>query len=105
MSKIEQRVMSQVAAIYAARIVFSATALKLYALVGSALGLITLVSISNVATNFVNVAEGGVGSIAVFVASAVLGTTLFVQLALLVGAAATISLVTPVVFRHSRTLA
>jgi len=101
MSKIEERVMANITLIYAARILKSATALKLYALIGSAVGLVALVSISNVVANFVNAAEGGVGSMAVFTVSAVLGTTLVVQLALAVAAASAISLVVPVVFRTS----
>lgn len=101
---IEERVMANVALVYATRLMLSRTALKLYALLGSAAGIVALVSISNVATNFVNVAQGGVGSVAVFTVSAVLGTTLIVQVALAVAAFSAVSLVTPF-FRHSRALA
>lgn len=93
---IEDRVMGNVAAIYAVRSLASATALKFYALIFSVGGMVSLVSLPNIAANFVNVAEGGAGSVAFFVVSAILGTTLVVQLALVMGAFAAISLVTPV---------
>lgn len=96
--------MANVVAIYAARTLVSATALKFYALVFSALGIAVFVSIPNVFANLVNVAGGGAGSVVFFVISAVLGTTLLVQLALALGAIAAISLVTPV-FRTSRAFA
>jgi len=103
-NNIEQKVMASVAVIYAARKLVSMTALKLYALVLSLGGIVAFVSISNVFANFVNVAQGGVGSIALFTISAVLGTTLLVQVALALCAAATISLVVPV-FRDRGVLA
>ncbi|MDP4020612.1 MAG: hypothetical protein Q8P58_01020 [Candidatus Adlerbacteria bacterium] len=103
-SKLEQRVMGNIAVIYAARKLVSITALKLYALVFSLGGIVAFVSVSNVMSNFVNVAHGGVGSIALFTVSAVLGTTLLVQVALALCAAATISLVVPV-FRGRSVLA
>ena len=96
MTNIEERVMGSVAVIYATRALLSMTALKVYALVLSAAGIVAFVSISNVATNFVNVAEGGVGSVAIFVVSAIVGTTLLVQLALAVGAVSAFLLVAPV---------
>lgn len=96
--------MGSVSVIYAARKLRSVTAIKVYALLLSGAGLVTLVSVPNIAANFVKVAEGGVGSVAVFAVSAVLGTTLVVQLSLILGAFAAISLVTPV-FRGSRAFA
>lgn len=107
MSKIEEQVMGSVAVIYAARALFSITAFKVYALVLSLGGIVAFVSVPHVASNFVNVAQGGgVGSVALFVVSAVVSTTLLVQLALMVGAVAALLLVVPVVFRtHTRSFA
>src|SRR3989344_2750865 len=102
---IEERVMMNVATVFALRKLVSATALKLYALVLSLGGVVALVSVSNVIANLVKVAEGGVGSVAFFVVSAVLSTTLVVQVALLLGAFAAISLVTPALRSGSRAFA
>lgn len=96
MSKIEEQVMANVSLIYAGRILTSKTAIKLYALLLSVVGIATLVSVSNVVSNFVNAAHGGVGSVAIFAVSAVLGTTLMVQVVLAIAAASAISLVVPV---------
>ncbi len=101
---IEERVMMNVATVFALRKLGSATAIKLYALVLSLGGVVAFVSISNVIANLVKVAEGGVGSVAFFAVSAVLGTTLVVQVALLLGAFAAISLVAPAL-RSSRAFA
>lgn len=92
MTKIEQQVMAGVMIVYAARRLTSAFALKMYALVASALGIMLLVSLSNVAENFTTVAQGGAASVAVFLFSAIVGTTAVVQLALAVGAFAVASL-------------
>ncbi len=106
MSKIEQQVMANVTLIYAARIATSATALKLYTLALSVLGLAALVSISNIAANFVNVlTQGGVGGVLGFVISALLGTTIVVQLTLAVAAASAALLVAPVLRPSGRALA
>ncbi|MBC7836604.1 hypothetical protein H7X87_02390 [Acetobacteraceae bacterium] len=85
MSKIEKNVMGSVAAIYTFRLASGFTALKFYMLLVSIAGLAFLVSLPNVVANFANVASHGVGSIAPFVLSAISGTTILVQLALLVG--------------------
>ncbi len=90
---IEQQVMANIAVIYTARKFFSRTALKVYALAVSALGIATFVSVSNVTANFSSVAQNGVESAVAFLVAAVLGTTLAVQIALLLGAAAVLSLV------------
>ena len=92
---VEEQVMMNVATVFALRKLVSMTALKLYALILSAGGVVAFVSISNVIANFVKVSEGGVGSVAFFVVSAILSTTLAVQLALVLGAFAAISLVAP----------
>jgi uncharacterized membrane protein len=92
MSKIEERVMASVAVIYAVRKLASRTALKLYVLVLSLVGVVTLVSISNVTANFTNVAQNGVESVAAFLVAAVLGTTIMVQVALFLGTIAVFSL-------------
>lgn len=93
MSYIERNVMSAVAVIYLVRKALSPRALSLYALVLSAAGIAALVSVGNVLNNFLTVAAGGPENIAVFLIGAVAGTTLMVQLALLVGAFATGALV------------
>ena len=84
--------MGSVVAIYACRLLTSFTALKLYALILSAVGIAALVSISNVFFNFTNVVQGGLPNTATFIVSAVLGTTFLVQLVLLLGALASLSL-------------
>lgn len=103
-SKVEQRVMAGVHTIHMAKRLVGVTALKWYGLVLSTIGLSAFVSIPHVASNFVNVAQGGVGSAFIFIVSAILGTTLVVQCVLAIGAAATISLVVPV-FRGGRAFA
>ncbi len=97
MTTIEQRVMASVAVIHVGRTLVGATALKFYALVISVAGITTLVSVSNVATNFSNVAQGGAGSIATFLVSAVLATDIVVQLALALAALAAASLMVDMV--------
>ncbi len=92
MSKIETQVMASVAAIHAARRLTGRTALELYALGVSLAGVATLVSIPNIAANFSNVAQLGLSAIATFLVAAITNTTLFVQLALVVGAFALVFL-------------
>jgi hypothetical protein len=92
MSNLEQKVMANVAMIYTARKMASKTALKLYVLALSLAGIVFLVSLPHIADNFAHVAGGGVGSIAAFVLTAVISTTLVVQAALILGAAALASL-------------
>lgn len=85
MTRIQQQVMASVAIIYAIRQLTSSLALKVYGLTLSGAGIVAFVSLSNVFANFLSVANGGLSNIATFVLSAVLGTTLVVQLALVVG--------------------
>lgn len=92
MTKIEQQVMASVAVIYATRMLVSATALKLYALAVSAAGIAAFASIPNVLHNLELVASSGPANVVFFILYAVLGTTIVVQFALAVGAAAAVSL-------------
>jgi hypothetical protein len=101
MSKIEQNVMGTVAAIYAWRLLISFTAVKLYTLIFSLIGIALLVSVPNVFENFSHVAQGGVASIWVFILSAIVGTTLLVQFALLLGTLSFISLFADAIRRRT----
>jgi len=92
MSKIEQQVMAGVALIYMARALVSRVALECYALVFSLAGIATLASLPNVVQNLVMVSQSGVGGVAVFFASAIVSTTIAVQVALVLGGAALASL-------------
>jgi hypothetical protein len=92
MKTLEQKVMTNVAVIYMARKFFGFTALKFYALVVSLVGIATLVSVSNVTANLTNVAQNGAESVVAFLVAAVLGTTLMVQVVLVLGIAAALSL-------------
>jgi hypothetical protein len=85
--------MSAVAVIYLVRKALSPRALSLYALALSAAGVVAFVSVGSVLHNLFTVAAGGPANIAVFIISAVAGTTLLVQLSLFVGAFATGALV------------
>jgi hypothetical protein len=106
MTSIERQVMASVAVIYAARMLISVTALKLYVLVISLYGITAFVSVSHVMHNFEAVLQGGAPAVSVFLISAILSTTIIVQAALALCAVATISLVAPTVrsFATSRTL-
>ena len=99
MSKIETQVMGSVAVIYGARTLASATALRLYALVLSLVGIAYFASVPHVLFNFESVASHGPASVGVFIVYAVLSTTVVVQFALAVGAAAFISLAVSAVRR------
>ncbi len=92
MSKIEQQVMAGVAVVYAARKLTSRLALECYALALSVAGLAFFASLPHVFANLAQVAQGGAVSIGVFFISAVLGTKLVVQLALLIGAVALVAM-------------
>ncbi|TSC68216.1 MAG: hypothetical protein G01um101456_722 [Parcubacteria group bacterium Gr01-1014_56] len=83
-SSIEQQVMASVAVIYAVRQLLSFQAVVYYALILSLFGISQLVSVPHVLENFSSVARDGFPSILVFIESAVTGTTLLVQLGLLV---------------------
>jgi uncharacterized integral membrane protein len=84
MSKIEQQVMASVAVIYTARKLLSFQALLWYVLILSIFGISQLVSVPHVLQNFSLVARGGFPSILAFLGAAVQGTTIIVQLGLLV---------------------
>lgn len=92
MTNIERNVMASVAVIYTVRKLLSPLALQWYALAISVVGIAMFVSVPNVAQNFQAVAGGGVSSIMTFVFSAILSTTVVVQLWLLLGSAAILSL-------------
>ena len=84
--------MASVAVVHTARRVFSATALKLYVLVGSAYAFGVLVWVSQVRENLLQAANNGVLAVGNFVLYAVLHTSLVVQVVLLVAAVALVSL-------------
>ena len=98
MTTIEQKVMASVAVIYAVRKLTSRTALKCYVLLVSIMGIMFFVSLPHIAQNFEYVSRGGVGSIVAFLISAILGTTIVVQLTLLLGAAAFVSLIAEILY-------
>ena len=91
-TNIEQQVMGSVAAVYAARRFASPFMLKVYALALSVTGVALLVSLSHVGANLMAVESHGALAVGVFILSAVLGTSIVVQIALAVGAAASLSL-------------
>lgn len=90
MNTLEEKVMANIALIYVVRTLTSRHALKLYALLLSVVGLIALVSLPNVAANFMQALSGG--NAVTFVLAAVVGTTILVQAALFVGTLAALSL-------------
>ena len=92
-NNIERNVMASVAVIYTARKFLSPVALQMYALVASVVGIAMFVSVPNVAQNFQAVAaSGGLASVLTFIVSAVVSTTIVVQLWLLLGGAAVLAL-------------
>lgn len=91
-STIEQRVMASVGAIYTARKVFSATALKAYVLVLSALALWKLVWVTRIIQNFTEIEKSGLGSLGNYIVYALLHTHPAVQLTLAIGAIAFVML-------------
>ena len=90
--KIEQQVMASVGVVHVARRLFNPLALKVYVLAFSVAGVATLVSLSHVGANFMTVESHGVLAVGIFFFSAVLGTSIIVQIALAVGALASVSL-------------
>jgi hypothetical protein len=92
-TSIEQRVMANVAVIYTARKMLSRTALKAYVFFLSLVGVAFFVSVPHITQNLEKVAHGGVGSVALFIFTAILSTTIIVQIALLLGAIAFASFV------------
>lgn len=91
-NRTEQQVMGSIAVVYAARRFANPFMLKLYALALSAVGIVALVSLSHVGANFIAAGHHGVPAVAIFLFSAVLGTSIMVQIALAVGAGASLSL-------------
>jgi hypothetical protein len=96
-SNIEEQVMASVAVIYTTRKLVSRTALKLYVFLLSVVGITFFVSVPHITQNFEHVARGGVGSIMNFLVTALLSTTLVVQVAVLLGVLALFSLIFDVV--------
>ncbi len=92
MTTLEKKVMASVGLIYTVRKLTNPFALQCYALVASIIGISTFVSVPNVAQNFLAVTNGGMTGVATFVVSAIVSTTLVVQVWLLVGGAALLSL-------------
>ncbi len=89
MTTIEKNVMANVALIYTARKFMSRTALKLYVCVACLWGLASLVWVAKVFENLATV--GVAGSLQFFIA-ALINTDMLVQLTLIVGAVAALSL-------------
>ena len=85
MTTIEKNVMASVRVIYGVRQLMNATALKVYVFTLSILGIATLVSLPHVVANFLNVAHGGLPSMSVFIAAALIQTKVLVQIALALG--------------------
>ena len=96
---IEQQVMAAVAVVYTGRVLASAGALKIYALLFSVGGIVSFVSLPHVAANFLAVESDGVGNAGMYIVSAVVSTTLVVQIALALGTVAGILLVRDTVRR------
>lgn len=92
MSKIEQQVMASVAVIHTTRRIFSATALKVYALVASVYALGILVWVSEIQANFFHAMNNGVLAVGNYVLVALTQTELAVQAVLLVATVALFSL-------------
>ena len=88
MSTIEKNVMASVRVIYGMRLLGSRVMLECYALMLSCIGIATLVSIPHVAHNFFIVANHGIAGAGPFLFSAIIGTRILVQIALVVGGGA-----------------
>ena len=84
--------MASVGAIYTARRLVSATALKVYTLVASVYALGILVWVARVEQNFNEAFHGGVNKVLAYLVSAVSHTTVVVQLVLVVAIVALVSL-------------
>lgn len=107
MSNIEKNVMTSVAVIYASRRLTGGTALKMYALFLSLVGIVFYVSLPHVFENLSVVAQGGITSVGFFTVSAILSTTFLVQVAVLLGVLSSLSLFADAVrsLTHSRSVA
>ena len=88
MSTIEKNVMASVRMIYMFRLLGSRLLLECYVLILSCVGIVTLVSIPHVLQNFSIVASSGLAGIGAFLFSAIVGTRIVVQVALLLGGGA-----------------
>jgi hypothetical protein len=93
MTRIKQNVMASVALIYAARVLFGATALKLYVLLFAVWGIGKLVWVSKIVENLSTVEKSGLASVGNFVLAALEHASTSVQLVLLVALVAAFSLV------------
>ena len=85
MTMLEQNIMAGVRVIYAVRMLISGIALKIYAFIASVAGTMALVSVPHVMANFMNVAQGGVSGIAMFIFFALVKTKILVQIAVVLG--------------------
>lgn len=92
MSKIEQQVMASVGAIYLARTLVGATALKLYALLLSVWGIGKLVWVSKVFENLAVAEQSGIQAVGNFILVALSHAQFGVQIALVVAVIAAVSL-------------
>ncbi len=97
MTKVEQKVMAGVAAIYVARRFTSRTALECYALFFSAFGITLLVSLPHVLANILIVESHGLPALGFYFLTAITKTNLLVQITLVVGVAGLTSLIFDVV--------
>lgn len=97
MTKLEQKVMAGVAAVYIARRLKSPRALKAYTLFLSCVGILFFASVPNVLANFAHVGSTGLPAIGLFLFTAVMKTTAVVQIALVLGVVALVSLARDVV--------
>ncbi len=95
MTKIEQQVMAGVAMVYTARVLTSSFVLKVYALTLSVAGIMLFVSLPHIMTNIAQVAQGGLSNLAVYTLGAISQTKIVVQVAIMMGMFATISLILP----------
>ncbi len=96
-SKIEQQVMASVGVIYGVKQLVSATAIKLYVLGMSVWALGALVWVARVEQNFMTALRGGLPKVSVYLEVALMHTSVYVQLALLVAALAGISLLVDII--------
>jgi len=97
--------MASVAVIYVTRRLTSPRALKAYALVLSFVGVVFFASIPNVVANFMHIGSAGIPAIYTFFLSAVTKTNFVVQIALILGGAAFVSLLRDVVTPQHRQFA
>ena len=106
-SNIERQVMASVAVIYVARKLLSHTALEVYVFAASLFAIWKLVWVTRVLQNFSTAEHNGLNAVGNYLLVAVSHTNIAVQLTLLVGALAFISLLVDFVrsISFSRSLA